>query len=209
MDRPEHPGVVAHKRMTSKRASTIAFVGAIHVAAIYALATALIPQVLPKIPDPFIVVKTKPDPQPVDRAPTVVLHDPAGPFVKPPDVPRSDTQGSHPPNGTNTQTGGDNTGNGPAIEPLRGIAGTHTTPPYPLSSIRLGEEGTVRLQLSVAADGSVISATVEHSSGSYALDQAAVEWVRKHWRYRPRTVDGLAQATTTEADVRFDLKNAR
>ena len=206
MDRPEHLGVVARKRMTSKRASTIAFVGAIHVAAIYALAAALIPQVLPKIPDPFIVLKTKPEAQPVDRTPTIVLHNPTGPFVRPPLVP-TDTQGSHPIFPTNNQGGGNT--NGPTIEPLRGITATHTTPPYPLSSVRLGEEGTVRLQLSVAADGSVISATVEHSSGSYALDQAAVEWVRKHWRYQPRTVDGLAQATTTEADIRLDLRNAR
>jgi TonB family protein len=207
MDRPEHLGVAARKHLTSKRARTIAFVAAIHVAAIYALTVALVPHALPKIPNPFVFIKTKTDMKPVDQGPIIVLKNPSGPLAKPPVVPDSDRQGLN----TITTTGGTETGGttGPTIEPLRGIAGTHTTPPYPLSSVRLGEEGTVRLQLSVAADGSVFSATVEHSSGSYALDQAAVEWVRKHWRYQPRTVDGLAQATTTEADIRFDLRNAR
>jgi TonB family protein len=90
----------------------------------------------------------------------------------------------------------------------RGVMTTHTTPPYPSIEARLGHAGTVTLRLSVSADGSVIDAQVENSSGSSALDQAAIAWVKEHWRYTPATHDGTAVPATTEAAIRFDLKNA-
>jgi protein TonB len=205
MDRPEHLSVT-NKRTSSSRATTIAFVGAFHIAAIFAIVAGLTPTIFPKAPPgPIDVIKLKPDEPTKPQAPPVDWLKPEGLPANPPPIPTSKDNGG--PRGTTPTQAGDNTG--PKIEPLRGITTTHTTPPYPITSIRLGEQGIVRLQLIVSADGRVISATVERSSGSSVLDQAAVDWVRAHWRYQPRTVDGQAQTATTEADIRFDLRNAR
>ena len=52
----------------------------------------------------------------------------------------------------------------------------------------MGEQGEVRLDVHVAADGTVSEVRVRHSSGSSALDQAAIATVRS-WRFKPATVD--------------------
>lgn len=65
----------------------------------------------------------------------------------------------------------------------------NAAPAYPLSAKRMGEQGTVRLDVHVGADGGVLEVQVRQSSGSAALDRAASEGVRK-WRFRPATVDG-------------------
>src|ERR1700761_1340291 len=90
-----------------------------------------------------------------------------------------------------------------------GVTSTHTTPPYPPVARRLGQQGTVILSITVAADGSVSAAQVAPSSGGPELDQAAVDWVKAHWRYKPATQGGVAVTSTTQAAVKFDLKEAR
>ena len=57
-------------------------------------------------------------------------------------------------------------------------------PPYPVSSRRRGEQGTVLLKVLVTRDGAPASVNVEKTSGHAALDQSAVEAVRK-WRFAP------------------------
>ena len=89
------------------------------------------------------------------------------------------------------------------------VAGTHTIPPYPMTAIRLGEEGKVMLHLSVSADGNVAGASVTQSSGFTDLDQAAIAWVLAHWKYKPAIRGGVAVASATDAAVVFSLKNAR
>jgi protein TonB len=64
-------------------------------------------------------------------------------------------------------------------------------PPYPAAARRMGEQGEVRLDVHVGADGSVIDVQVRASSGSPALDRSAMDAVRR-WRFRPATVDGQA-----------------
>ena len=90
-----------------------------------------------------------------------------------------------------------------------GIAGTHTTPPYPPLAIRLGEEGSVRLHLTISPQGMVTEALVVRSSGFGDLDQAARNWIMAHWRYRPAMRGGAAVASVSDVQVRFDLRNAR
>jgi protein TonB len=97
----------------------------------------------------------------------------------------------------------------PAPEPARSIAATHTIPPYPPLSRRLGEEGTVQLRIAIATDGRVERAIVESTSGSERLDDAAREWVAKHWRYHPATRDGRPVASETQVKVVFNLKTSR
>lgn len=99
----------------------------------------------------------------------------------------------------------------PVIAPTeaRTVAGTHTTPLYPELSRRLGEAGTVRLNIALDASGAVGAVAVVISSGSERLDAAAVEWVTAHWRYHPATEGGKPVASSVLAEVVFDLKHAR
>jgi protein TonB len=67
----------------------------------------------------------------------------------------------------------------------------NTPPSYPAAARRMSEQGEVRLDVHVGADGSVIDVQVRASSGSPALDRSAMDAVRR-WRFRPATVDGQA-----------------
>lgn len=57
-------------------------------------------------------------------------------------------------------------------------------PRYPMSARRRGEQGTVLLKVLVTSEGSAGTVNVQTSSGSTALDDAALEAVRK-WRFVP------------------------
>lgn len=88
------------------------------------------------------------------------------------------------------------------------VAGTHTTPPYPLIARRLSEQGTVRLKIALSDAGAVLGVEVVRSSGHQSLDEAAVSWVKSHWRWRPATRAGTPVASTTIADIVFDLRES-
>jgi protein TonB len=64
-------------------------------------------------------------------------------------------------------------------------------PPYPAAARRMGDQGEVRLDVHVGADGSVLDVRLRVSSGSTALDRSAIETVRR-WKFRPATLDGQA-----------------
>ena len=66
-------------------------------------------------------------------------------------------------------------------------------PPYPLAARRRREEGTVRLDLLVEADGTVSQVRLRQSSGSPLLDRSVMQTVR-HWRFVPARQDGQAIA---------------
>jgi periplasmic protein TonB len=57
-------------------------------------------------------------------------------------------------------------------------------PRYPVSARRNGEQGTVTLRVFVTREGVPATVTLHTTSGSSALDQAAVEAV-KGWRFMP------------------------
>jgi len=57
-------------------------------------------------------------------------------------------------------------------------------PRYPVSARRNGEQGTVTLRVLVTREGAPATVTVHATSGSSALDAAAVEAV-KGWRFTP------------------------
>lgn len=57
-------------------------------------------------------------------------------------------------------------------------------PRYPVIARRNGEQGTVMLKVLVTREGAAATVSVEKTSGSTALDQAAVEAVR-NWRFTP------------------------
>jgi len=89
------------------------------------------------------------------------------------------------------------------------IAGTHTTPPYPVVARRVGAEGVVTLRLTVGTDGQVSAAEIVTSAGRDDLDQAARDWILAHWRYRPALKDGNPVPAQLLASVAYSLKNER
>lgn len=67
-------------------------------------------------------------------------------------------------------------------------AGFFPAPTYPRESRLRGESGTTRLRWTVRASGEVSDIQVVTSSGSAALDQAAVSTLRNRWRFQPGQV---------------------
>lgn len=72
----------------------------------------------------------------------------------------------------------------PRTQPKQDPRRPFTRPEYPPTSRRLGEEGTVVLQLLVTEDGRIADAKVDKSSGFPRLDEAALR-ESKRWRAIP------------------------
>lgn len=62
-------------------------------------------------------------------------------------------------------------------------------PRYPQEALRMGVGGTVRINVTVAADGSVDRLVLAEGSGNRYLDRAALDTVRR-WRFQPATRNG-------------------
>lgn len=77
-------------------------------------------------------------------------------------------------------------------------------PVYPLGAKANGVQGTVKLHIIVAKDGSVRK--IELVSGDPQLVQAAIDAV-KEWRYQPSLLNGQAVEVDTEVYVAFSSKN--
>ena len=76
-------------------------------------------------------------------------------------------------------------------------------PTYPREALRRGVGGTVRVQVSVSADGSVDRMEVAESSGDRFLDRAAMEAVRR-WRFTPAMRNGQPVAATIVVPLEFN-----
>src|SRR5947209_9214016 len=57
-------------------------------------------------------------------------------------------------------------------------------PKFPSSALKNGSEGSVRLRIVLAKDGTVVRATVLKSSGDRVLDETAQKGILK-WRMKP------------------------
>jgi TonB family protein len=89
---------------------------------------------------------------------------------------------------------------------LRPIRETHTLPPYPKESIHLKEQGRVKLAVTIGTDGAISRASVVEPSGYQRLDDAALQFVKSHWRWQPAMRAGKPVVATTRVSVLFDLK---
>ena len=74
------------------------------------------------------------------------------------------------------------------------------SPPYPARALDAEREGTVRLRLNIAPDGSVSEAVAIRGEPPGWFERAA-EMGARRWRYAPP-----GRAMTTEVDVEFKLK---
>ncbi|HEX2561339.1 energy transducer TonB [Phenylobacterium sp.] len=79
-------------------------------------------------------------------------------------------------------------------------------PVYPPSSRRKREEGVVRLRVHVSAEGKPSQVLLERSSGSSDLDEAALDVVRKRWRFAPAQQAGKPVAAWVIVPLEFSLK---
>jgi protein TonB len=189
-------------------------VGALHLLLIYALISGLYIKIVPFAQHPIFarVLPTIDPPLAPPRPPEIPLQQPMLEQVPKPVVKIDNTQ----PQGTITVALVEHP-TGPLPQPstptpstaIVSLMGTHTTPPYPPLSRRLGEEGSVGLRILIADDGRVSDVEVTRSSGQQRLDDAAKQWVMANWRYRAATKDGHSVASETQAVVVFNLKTAR
>lgn len=92
------------------------------------------------------------------------------------------------------------------VEPVFNAAYLHNTPPaYPDTARREGVEGRVLLEIDVTPQGRAGDVTVQHSSGSPVLDNAAREAV-KNWRFVPaRRGDEMLESKVT-VPIEFKLE---
>jgi protein TonB len=80
-------------------------------------------------------------------------------------------------------------------------------PPYPNDKLRLEEEATLRLKLTIDARGRVVAVDpVGPADPSFLA--AARRHILKAWRYKPATEDGVAVSTTTVINLSFRLEEA-
>ena len=78
-------------------------------------------------------------------------------------------------------------------------------PAYPIAALRNGEQGTVLLRVEVNAEGRPTAASVERSSGSRTLDQAARQQVLRRWAFVPAQDGGQAVPAIGLVPVSFSL----
>jgi periplasmic protein TonB len=92
------------------------------------------------------------------------------------------------------------------VAPRSNPAAPLSQPPYPSLSRRLGEQGTVVMQLYVLSDGSVANADLVKSSGYLDLDNAALSNAY-NWLLEPGTINGKATAMWGRFAVTFKLSD--
>jgi TonB family protein len=80
----------------------------------------------------------------------------------------------------------------------------HPNPAYPVQALRAGEQGTVLVLAQVDVNGQVTDAQVVRHSGSFTLDRAATNEVRR-WKFEPALHDGRPAVASVEVPVSYRL----
>lgn len=81
-------------------------------------------------------------------------------------------------------------------------------PIYPLQSKQNEEQGTVRLRVTVLANGAIDNIRIIRSSGYTRLDQAALDTVNKKYHFSPALRGGQPYMSDVEFNIKFVLKDA-
>jgi protein TonB len=82
---------------------------------------------------------------------------------------------------------------------------TATPPAYPIEALRAGVQGTVLLKVLVDTSGKPVQVTIDRSSGSRVLDDAARRHVLAAWRFHAAMRDGHAIEAWAEVPIRFNI----
>ncbi len=198
---------------SKKRIYGIVGVIAFHVLVVWALVSGLARKAIEVLPMPIEtkiieedVVQEEPPPPP----PPPELDVPPPPFIPPPEI----NIATPPPPSQNTIAQVSTTppppGPPPAPAPVKQVvrvkpvvkASACRPPEYPSISERLGEVGSVVVQLLVGVDGKVTDSRVETSSGFERLDKAAIAGLSR-CRFTPGTVDGAPEASWHQMKYTF------
>lgn len=205
--RPSHGQSVETNRWPG-----ILFAGLFHILAIYALTTGLShPVILPGDENTHAIVTAE---LPKNDLPP--LPPPLPPDFTPPPVvavvPEVEISFSQAPLSSATLTGPPSSAvivhaptEIPHTPPIPITSHAVTSDDYPDLSVRLAEEGVVKIKYLVQADGTVGECAVITSSGSSRLDDAACAMVKRRWRFTPATEKGKPVAAYLLAEVSFTL----
>jgi protein TonB len=181
----------------SSRIVGIGLVIVLHAALIYALVTALAHRSIDVAHAPIETkIITETPQQPVELPPPPPsFAPPPPPFVPPPEV-----NVAKPPPLQSTAPSIVTTAKPVAPAPTAPVTvqpridlAHSSQPEYPPQSRRLGEQGSVVLQVLVDPSGRVTDSKLVQSSGSDRLDQAALQGVKTSYHFIPGSVDGRPQ----------------
>lgn len=195
----------------ARRAASIGAVVLLHIAVIWGLVAGLARHGIELLPPPIetkiIEDVTPPDVEPLPPPPPEFDIPPPA-FVPPPDIVISRPP---PPNAIQTVT---REVPPPAPPPVTRAPVTVAPvvrarncrdPDYPAISQRLGETGSVVVELLVGTDGRVTDSRIRQSSGFDRLDKAALAGLSR-CRFTPGTVDGQPQSAW--AQMRYTFRTA-
>lgn len=82
---------------------------------------------------------------------------------------------------------------------------THTVPPYPPESVQANEQGISVLRVAIAPSGVVVDDSLVQSSGSERLDAAALDFVKKSWRWQP--MPGCRTPVSVAVSINWQLRD--
>lgn len=192
----------------SRRVYGLLFVVLFHVALIYGLINGLGKKVVELLPAPIEtkilkeLVETEEAPPP----PPPKFDTPPPPFIPPPEINIQSTAAR--PNAiTTTTTVKPAAPAAPAARKAPVVKAKNCREPdYPSVSERLGETGSVVLQLLVGIDGKVTESKVEKSSGYPRLDKAAVDGLSR-CKFTPGSNAGVPEAAW--AQIKYTFKSQK
>lgn len=172
------------------------------------------PEVVIPAPPPAVAALPEPSPPPDVPAPAVeALAAPGGPLQAPTadTVPAAALEGPLAPPGASPPLATPGAGAAPAsraapLDQAARLAPGAREPAYPDDARRQREEGSVTLQLKIAADGRVLAVSVLRSSGFPRLDRAAREAAWR-WRLLPAERGGRAVDSLFEKTIYFRLED--
>lgn len=150
--------------------------------------------VVKPLPTPVLAAKPTPTPipQPVAEPPEPTPAPEPVPDALPPPAPVAEAPKSAPP---------------PPTPPRPADYLINPKPPYPSLSKRLGEEGTVHLNILVNPDGSVARLELARSSGYPRLDESAKKTVESSWKFEPARQGGSPVAAWVIVPIKFTLRS--
>ena len=185
-----------------------------HVLLVWGLVSGLARKAIEVLPAPFetqILDEQRAEEEPPPPPPPPQLDIPPPPFIPPPEI----NIATPPPSSANTITTQSVVATPAAPPPPKSApvsrppvvkANACRQPEYPPVSERLGEAGSVVLQLLVGVDGKVTDSKVETSSGYERLDKAA-QAALSRCKFEPGTVDGVPSPAW--AQLKYTFRPAR
>lgn len=97
-------------------------------------------------------------------------------------------------------------GNTGEVSPFQQLAtDLSPAPPYPRMAVQRNIQGTVMLRIHVDAVGKPIAVSIEKSSGSRILDEAALKFVQARWHFVPAQSNGQAVDAWALVPIEFVL----